>query len=171
LISPPPGSDYTVSEFSLEHDLPKVKETVTEISATNPDLRAFARRGGRLILYHGLADSAIPFDLTVAYRNAVRKALGPRAASAMMRTFLIPGMNHCGAPGDQSPGVDFLGYDLLPLLDRWVRGGNAPAALQTTKVDSHRHPVWSQTVCGYPNAPGGKTSAGGVSVGACRAPR
>jgi feruloyl esterase len=168
LISPPPGGDYTVSEFSLEHDLSKVKGTVTEISATDPDLRAFARRGGKLILYHGLADSAIPFDLTVAYRSAVRKALGPQEASAMMRTFLIPGMNHCGAPGDQSPGVDFLGFDLLPLLDSWVRGGKAPTALQTTRVGLHRNAVWSQIVCSYPRAPRDKTSAGRVSVGACR---
>jgi feruloyl esterase len=163
LISPPPGSGYAVSEFSLTHDLSKIEGADADISATDPDLRAFADHGGRLILYHGLADAAIPFDLTVAYRSAVRKALGPQEADAMMRTFLIPGMNHCGFPGDQSPGVNVLGFDLLSLLDRWVRGGKAPAALATIKVDLRGHAAWSQTVCAYPNAPGTKSA-----VGRCR---
>lgn len=160
LISPPPGSHYAVSEFSLKHDLPKVEGADAEISATDPNLRAFALHGGKLIIYHGLADAAIPFDLTVAYRNAVRRTLGPQEANSMMRTFLIPGMNHCGVPGDRSPGVNMLGFDLLPLLDRWVQGGKAPAALATTKVDSHGHSAWSQTVCAYPNAPTGKSAVG-----------
>lgn len=170
LISPPPGSNYAVSEFSLKRDLFRIKRADADISAMDPDLRAFAKHGGRLILYHGTADAAIPFDLTVAYHNAVRKTLGAREANAMMRTFLIPGMNHCGIPGDQSPGVNVLGFDPLPLLDRWVQGGKAPIALQTTKVSLQGNRTWAQAVCAYPGAPGARTSAARASDSICRPP-
>ncbi len=41
------------------------------INATDPDLRPFKARGGKLILYHGWSDAAPPPLLTINYYDSV----------------------------------------------------------------------------------------------------
>jgi hypothetical protein len=95
--------------------------------ATDPDLSSFARRGGKLILWHGWADEAIPPTGTVAYYDALAEhAGGLAAARGFARLFMIPGMYHC--VGGDGPST----FDALtPLLD-WVERGRAPASLTVT---------------------------------------
>jgi hypothetical protein len=45
-------------------------------NASDPDLRAFAAHGGKLILYHGWADPAIPPWSTLDYYAAVERTMG-----------------------------------------------------------------------------------------------
>ena len=50
-------------------------------NANNPDLHAFAARGGKLILYHGWADQTISPWSTLDYYAAVESATGGFRAS------------------------------------------------------------------------------------------
>jgi feruloyl esterase len=61
------------------------------------DLSAFARRGGRMIVYHGWGDPLVTPYLTVAWYDAwARLAGGVAVARQTARLFMIPGMDHCG---------------------------------------------------------------------------
>ncbi|HEX7034575.1 MAG TPA: tannase/feruloyl esterase family alpha/beta hydrolase [Pseudomonadales bacterium] len=49
--------DWTVESFDIDRDYPYARERIAPILDSNdPDLRAFAKRNGKLILYHGWYD-------------------------------------------------------------------------------------------------------------------
>jgi len=96
------------------------------LDATNPDLRAFRDRGGKLLQYHGWTDSAISPAFSLDYFAAVQGKVGDTAG--FYRLFMVPGLNHC-AGGAGPWQVDWLGA-----LERWVEAGEAPGLLTA------RHP-------------------------------
>jgi hypothetical protein len=81
---------------------------------TNPDLRAFAAHGGKLIIWQGWADSGTsPFG-TLNYYAAVKKLMGSDSVPNFMTLYMIPGMYHCGG----GPAAATL--DMLSPLMAWV---------------------------------------------------
>ena len=93
--------------------------------ATDPDLAAFARDGGKLIIYQGWADQEIPPFGTVGYYKAVVGRVGGFAASQRFsRLYLVPNQYHCLSNG--SPPVT--GNLLNPLI-AWVEHGTAPGTV------------------------------------------
>ena len=71
--------------FTLaEHQ--RLQEVGDIYDATNPDLRRFAAHGGKLIIYHGWADQAIPPFESLDYYRAVARGPagtpGPRHSPA-----------------------------------------------------------------------------------------
>ena len=68
------ASTSTATSRSSQEKMAKV------LNATDPDLGAFQRRGGKLILFHGWNDAALPAGGTIDYVEAVRARHG-RAAS------------------------------------------------------------------------------------------
>src|SRR4029078_6147699 len=64
------------------------------VCATNPDLAEFARRGGKLILWHGTEDMAIATNNSVDYYNSVVATLGQRKVDKFMRFYTIAGFGH-----------------------------------------------------------------------------
>jgi feruloyl esterase len=96
-------------------------------NANNPDLRAFAAHGGKLILYHGWADQAIPPWSTLDYYAAVERTSGGfRASQAFSRLYMIPGAYHClFAPDGSSVNL----ADFLTPLISWAQDGIAPGTI------------------------------------------
>lgn len=94
--------------------------------ATNPDLAAFNAAGGKLIMWHGLADPHIAPANTVALHKAIEAVLGAEAAAGFERLYLLPGVSHCG--GGQGPSA----LDLLSPMLAWVEDGQAPDAVLTS---------------------------------------
>lgn len=121
--------------FDFDRDYPSFKsELAADLNATDPDLGRFAARGGRLILWHGWADPAIPPQHTIDYFNAVQTTLGREKAARVLRLFMVPGMQHCfGGTGPNSFG-QFTAppppaephSDLSAALEQWVEKGVAP---------------------------------------------
>lgn len=136
--------DYDWRKFDLDRDVPRMK-TMTEIlSPLDPDLRPYRKHGGKLLLYHGWADPGISAYGTLAYHDAVVKAVGGQTnADEFLRTYFVPGMHHCsGGPGPNQ-------FDMLTALEGWVERGEAPAAI----VASHRvdgKVVRSRPLCPHP---------------------
>ena len=60
-------------------------------NAIDPNLKPFAARGGKLIMYHGWSDAALPPVAAINYYNSVEEALGPGKPSLFMRLFMVPG--------------------------------------------------------------------------------
>ncbi len=103
-----------------------------QIDATSPDLSAFKKAGGKLILWHGLADPHIAPANTLTLQKAMIATMGADVVQGFDRLYLLPGVGHCG--GGQGPAA----LDLLtPMLD-WVEKGSAPGAIltSTTAKDS-----------------------------------
>jgi feruloyl esterase len=96
--------------------------------ATNPDLGAFARRGGRLILWHGMADPHISPLNSIAYYTAMTRVMGAATVEQFARLYLFPGGDHCG--GGEGP----FDMDLLSPIMAWVEQGTQPFAI----IASHR---------------------------------
>lgn len=131
------------------------------LNSDNPDLRAFVRRGGRLLLYQGWADPAIPPGNMITYYDGLTKELG--ADAARVRLFMIPGMSHCGWGNGLGVVVD-----TLDPLDRWVAGGVAPQRLLAPAGSLLRQPL-----CAWPKRAlwTGNGSASDAASFVCAMPR
>jgi len=135
--------------------------TARALNATDPDLKPFRARGGKLIMYHGWGDAAIPAPNTIDYYNSVVATLGQRATNRFLRLFMVPGMQHCGGgPGPNSFGQDANAppYDpehsIYASLEQWVEKGVAPSRIIATKyVDDSNHGQgikMTRPLCTYP---------------------
>lgn len=122
-------------------------------NADNPNLSAFAARGGKLMLWHGWSDPHISPLNTLDYYARVGAAMTPAKRASFSRLFMLPAMYHCS--GGEGPS-DFA---LLNSLMSWVEGGKAPEMLVASRK--------AQTMEGLPG-PGprlGGPIAGGNPVG------
>jgi feruloyl esterase len=132
--------------------------------AADPDLRAFAARGGKLILWHGLNDPG-PSPLgTIKYYSAARKALGRAGGgAAAMTLFLAPGIYHCGG----GPGPDR--FDMLTPLDAWVAHAAPPQRIPAVNAASGL----TRPLCAYPGLPfyDGRGDPNALASFVCRASR
>ena len=97
-----------------------------QIDTTNPDLRAFQAAGGKLILWHGLADPHIAPANTVALHRVMIATIRADTVVGFDRLYLIPGMAHCG--GGRGPTE----FDLLTPMLAWVETGTVPGAILTS---------------------------------------
>jgi len=112
--------------------------------STNPDLSAFKKAGGKLLLWHGWADQHISPLNTIAYYEAVQKTLGQSEMDAFMRLYLLPGVAHCGS-GEGLPNLD-----LVTALVNWVEAGTAPDGITTSRTDGTGAVASSRPVYPYP---------------------
>jgi hypothetical protein len=104
--------------------------------ATDPDLSLFAKAGGKLILWHGLADPHISPLNTVAYYTAMNQVLGEKAVQQFARLYLFPGGYHCS--GGEGP----FNFDVLSAMMAWVEKNSAPFALIAShQMDAPRGPI------------------------------
>jgi feruloyl esterase len=116
-----PGRELDWRAFDPAKDLPQLRTIGTLLNATDPDLREFKARGGKILMYFGWADPALNPVRALEYFEEVQKVTGPSAD--FFRTFMVPGMFHCAG----GPGPD--GFDAMTPLVGWVERGAAPAAL------------------------------------------
>ncbi|MBW8768138.1 MAG: tannase/feruloyl esterase family alpha/beta hydrolase, partial [Gemmatimonadetes bacterium] len=92
----PLPASWTLSQFRFEAStLAGLMPMHGLYDATDPNLSAFARRRGKLLIWHGWSDPHISPLNSIAYAQAVTDRLGP-ATRDVLRLFLIPGMYHCG---------------------------------------------------------------------------
>ena len=136
------------------------EKTAHALNATDPDLHRFQARGGKLILYHGWNDPAIPALNTINYYNSVAAAMGAQNAQSFIRLYMAPGMQHCIG----GPGPSFLGqlgtttakgseHGIFTALEEWVEKGTAPAQIIATKYkdnDRHKPAEMTRPLCPYP---------------------
>ncbi len=114
--------DYDPMTFDYDRDKAMLEKLAPALDATNPDLRPFARRGAKLILYHGWSDPDISPLNTIHYYQQMENVSGPKT-SDFARLFMVPGMQHCGG----GPGTDI--FDPVSAMERWVEKGVAPTQI------------------------------------------
>ncbi|MGI5453520.1 tannase/feruloyl esterase family alpha/beta hydrolase [Streptomyces sp. CA-249302] len=144
--SPQPALTYKDIKFTAAYYKKVMEPNEGIYDATDPDLTAFKKAGGKLILWHGLGDQHIPAVGTMAYYKAVEKAMGGEAATTgFARLFLLPGVAHCG--GGQGPDK----LDALTAIVDWVTQDKAPAGLLTRTVDSTGKVTSARPTYPFPN--------------------
>ncbi len=113
------------------------------MSPTSPDLDAFRKNGGKLLVYHGWSDTSLPPRMTLNYVEEVY-ARDPEARDDV-RLFMEPGMLHCQSQGGGPMNAPML-IDYVSVLDRWVSGGAAPDEIEAKMPDGNG----VRKVCAWP---------------------
>jgi hypothetical protein len=148
---------FTVeSGFNAAHE-----KTAKALDAGDADLEPFKKRGGKLILYHGWNDPAIPALSTVRYYDQVIAKMGQGNADSFLRLYMIPGMQHC----DNGPGADSFGqvgqlvfddpqHSVDAALEQWVEKGTEPGTIIASKYagDDRQPPQMTRPLCAYPQS-------------------
>jgi feruloyl esterase len=128
--------------FDLGRDLAAAREKVGFLDATDPKaLGAFAKRGGKLLQYHGWFDGSIPPRASIDFHARVGEAMGGAGkVDDFYRLFMAPGVLHCGfGPGPNAfgalgaPAPADADHDVMFALQRWVEEGVAPGRVIATK--------------------------------------
>jgi feruloyl esterase len=142
--------------FNLDRDLKTAAEKVGKnLDADRADLTSFRARGGKLILYHGWSDAAIPAQHSIDYYKAVAAAMGAPATQSFVRLFMVPGMQHCaGGSGASGFGQNSVAtgdpdHNIGAALERWVEQGVAPQQIIASKL-SGTTVVRTRPLCAYP---------------------
>jgi hypothetical protein len=154
-----PNWDYRT--FELDRDLAAAQQkTAQALNSVDPNLKPFAARGGKLIVYHGWNDPAISALNTVNYYQSVAAAVGGEEEKKFVRLYMVPGMQHCnGGPGADSFDQFGLGprgdaqHDAFTALEDWVEKGAAPSSIVAAKyVDGDRKQgiKFTRPLCAYP---------------------
>jgi feruloyl esterase len=138
-----PKWDFKTLNF--DNDLTRaLKKDSGTLSATNPDLRPFFKRGGKLIQYHGWTDQQVMPENSIDYRESVLATVGQTTAEQSYRLFMAPGMNHCG--GGDGPNK----FDMLGALEAWREGGKAPDAVLASHAGADGKIDRTRPLCAYP---------------------
>jgi feruloyl esterase len=139
---------FDTFDFNPKPYAKQIGDVVTLLASNDPNLSAFQKRGGKLIMLHNTADLAVSPVSTINYYNAVMKTLGKTTVDQFARLYIVPGGDH-GGGGDVPSKVDLLG-----MLDGWVEGGHAPAEDATAQeFDADLHVTRTKPLCRYPNYP------------------
>jgi feruloyl esterase len=93
------------------------------LNATDPDLKVFFGRRGKLLLYHGWNDQLIAPRNTINYYKSVVAAVGSTTSTDSVRLFMAPGMTHCA--GGEGPSS----FDALAAVEQWVESRKAPTEI------------------------------------------
>lgn len=146
LIQDPKWDPSTITIAGFErYWRQSVEQYGAVIGTDDPDLSRFRDHGGKVIIYHGLADQLIPADGSIEYYKRVQQRMGgPEKAAEFARLFLVPGVDH----GFRGAGPGPVG--LSAALIRWVEEGKAPDVINTELRDSSGKLIRSRPAYAFP---------------------
>ncbi len=131
----PADPAYDPATFDAARDWPLMQAT-REINDAGGAIDAFAKKGGKLMIYHGMSDPVFSAADSMTWIDGL-----PAGRDAHARLFLVPGMNHCSG----GPATDR--FDALSALEAWVERGEAPERI-TAKGAAL--PNIERPLCSYP---------------------
>ncbi|MCP5542183.1 MAG: tannase/feruloyl esterase family alpha/beta hydrolase [Akkermansiaceae bacterium] len=139
------GKDKALEEINFGTDIDAYTAALAPyLNAENPDISAFAQRGGKLIMTLGTADSVVPYHASIDYYERVIERFGGlEPVQSFFRFYLVPGLAHGGGPGiNQAP-------NLLDAVRAWRETGTAPVGLTGRHVEEGKV-AWEMPIYPYP---------------------
>lgn len=124
------GRDKDLKQVNFGEDIDTYTAALGPyLNAENADMNAFAKRGGKILIIPGSADSVVPYHASIDYYERVIAACGGLdKVRSFARLFIIPGMGHGGGPGINSlPGT-------LQMVMNWREKGEAPEVIPGKRV-------------------------------------
>jgi feruloyl esterase len=134
--------DWNYAEYNWDTFREDTKLAAATLNPSSPELSAFRKRGGKLLIYNGWADMAVTAYGTIKYFESVMAQ--DVSASEDARLFLLPGVDHC------TGGVGPFVVNHLQVIDEWVTTGNAPEEMPVYWIDENRQLAGSRLLCAYP---------------------
>lgn len=124
-----PGPNWSPMDFDFETDPARMVASAAAYNGDNPDISAFRNAGGKMIVYHGWADSLVtPYKTVEWYEQASKAAGGEDALKESVALFMVPGLDHCGVlPGPG--GITAAVLDPLTPLEAWLNDGSTPQSI------------------------------------------
>jgi feruloyl esterase len=142
LVFKPPQADYDYQKFDFDRDVHLLDNWSKEADAKNPDLSKFHKRGGKLIVTYGWADSILQPMAGVHYYEAATAKNGTETPQ-FFRLFMVPGMAHCGG------GIGPDRNDAVTAVVDWVEKKKAPESIVASRVVNSKV-VRTRPLCPYP---------------------
>ena len=124
---PEKDPNYSLSKFDIDKDASRTTLASQILDATDPDLSAFQRHGGKLIMYFGWADPQLNPMMGVEYYEKVAEKMGSSTGD-FFRLYMVPGMFHCRG------GVGTSVFDAATPLVNWVESGKRPEQIVASRV-------------------------------------
>lgn len=149
-----PGFDWhTITEASFAQEFKQSELKFHDVIGTDdPDLSEFREHGGKMIIYHGLADLLImPRGSYNYYNRATKHAGGLSEVQKFYRFFPYPGNSHCGGNPDQPNAPLINTTDLFNELVNWVEHGTAPDSITAYNNAIPALATVSRPICKYPD--------------------
>jgi feruloyl esterase len=132
-------------QFS-DQDFNEIFPAANTSDAMSTNLSQFFADGGKLIMWQGTADQAIPVFGTIDYYETLSKLMGGYASARQSaRLFLFPTVAHCGG------GYANSSFDLVLPMVQWVEQGAAPS--QVVATDTINNATLTRPVYPYPQVP------------------
>jgi feruloyl esterase len=122
------NADWDWRNFDLDRDLAQADEKAGFIDAHTYDLSPFKAHGGKLLMYHGWADQAIPPGHTLEFYKGVLAKMGAKQDD-WMKLYMVPGMMHC--QGGDGPDQ----FNKMAVIERWREAGTAPKEIIASHVN------------------------------------
>jgi len=142
LVPTPPKPDWDYTTFNYDTDVKVVEAWSRLADAKNPDLSKFKKRGGKLLMTYGWADTILQPMMGVNYYEQATAKNGADTPD-FFRLFMVPGMAHCGG------GVGPDRNDAVTAMINWVEKGQAPSTIIASRV-VNGEVVRTRPLCAYP---------------------
>lgn len=135
------AEDMDQADYALADELDAFHGNVSSYSG---DLSGFQASGGKMIMYHGMADPLVSEGNSQRYYLKVASTMGidNTGLDNFLRLFRISGMAHCGVGGISGAGAWMFGQNgaasiapnsIISDLQDWVEDSVAPDTLTGTK--------------------------------------
>lgn len=121
---------------------------ISELSTlldTRVDLTAFAAKGGKLLLAHGLSDVLVSSRATEDYYLRLQSQMTPSEVNKFARYYEVAGYGHAASTAFNAA------WDSLTSLENWVEKSVGPANQVVT--DTAGVPGRTRPLCDYPKWP------------------
>jgi feruloyl esterase len=140
-------TNYDYRRFKIaKHGEQLEREMAPLTNADHTDIGPFVRRGGKLMLWHGWSDHAVPAEMSIDLYGRIRRdtrETGGQPLDQSVRLFMVPGLQHC------QWGTGLTEFDRISALERWVEQGEAPDQMLGKQLE--RGAVKrSRPICAYP---------------------
>jgi len=123
-----PAWDGSKFNPATDFDRAMLADSDKLLSLTDPNLKPFFDRGGKLIIWHGWQDQQVPAQSATTYFNDVLKTVGRNAAGNSIQLYMMPGVNHCRS----GPGPDT--FDKMAAIESFVATGKSPAQIVASHI-------------------------------------
>lgn len=142
--------DASFNSYDLDpiNPAPKYAKRISELSVglnTGTNISAFADRGGKLLLAHGMSDVLVSTRATEMYYGRLLNQMGADKVRSFARFYEVAGFGHAASTSFNAT------WDSLTALENWVEKGSAPENQVTT--DTVGEPGRTRPLCDYPAWP------------------
>ncbi|HKO52892.1 MAG TPA: tannase/feruloyl esterase family alpha/beta hydrolase [Polyangiaceae bacterium] len=141
--------DPSFDSLSLDPEHPgRWARRIGDLSAlldNSTDISEFARRGGKLLLAHGLSDVLVSTRATAEYYQRLVEQMGRERVRRFARYYEVPGYGHAIST------VFNASWDSLTVLEQWAEEDVSP--LNQVVTDTAGIPGRTRPLCDYPTWP------------------